>query len=102
MAKKMGIYCKAYKLSALRGFPDWQENSDAARAADEGKSPRPLDDNSILYVQENHVVTDGVFIDENVIFDAVTPEWVSYCQETLQFEIPEDVRRANERNASAS
>jgi hypothetical protein len=29
---------------------------------------------SIVYLQENYVVTDGIFKDENVLFDDVTPE----------------------------
>ena len=49
---------------------------------------RKLTDNDFLYLQENYVVTDGVFKDENIIFDNVTPEWEDFCQNTLGFEIP--------------
>ncbi len=40
-------------------------------------------------MQENYVVTDGIYKDENIIFDNVTAEWVEYCQLSLEFEIPE-------------
>jgi len=30
-------------------------------------------------MQENYVVTDGIFKDENIIFDNVTPEWKDFC-----------------------
>ncbi len=44
---------------------------------------RTLDDDSILYLQENYVVTDGIFKDQNIIFDNVTDEWKEFCHETL-------------------
>jgi len=25
------------------------------------------------------MITDGIFIDENIIFSDVTPEWIEYC-----------------------
>jgi hypothetical protein len=37
-------------------------------------------------------MTDGVFKDEHVIFDNVTPEWIAFCQEILGFEVPAWVR----------
>jgi hypothetical protein len=48
-----------------------------------------LTDGDFLYLQENYVVTDGIFKDENVIFDDVTPAWIAYCQDVLKFEIPD-------------
>ena len=91
----MGRYCKAYPITNLREFADWTENVAHARPADnddngkEGPVPRTLTDDDFLYLQENYVVTDGIFIDENIIFDSVTPEWIDFCQNTLAFEIPE-------------
>jgi hypothetical protein len=41
-----------------------------------------------LFVQENFVVTDGIFLDENIIFDDVTPEWKTFCETTLDFSVP--------------
>ncbi|NMG11729.1 hypothetical protein DP117_34725, partial [Brasilonema sp. UFV-L1] len=51
-----------------------------------GVSTQIFDD--FLYLQENYVVTDGIFKDENIIFDNVTPEWKEFCDKTLAFEIP--------------
>jgi hypothetical protein len=28
-------------------------------------------------------VTDGIFIDENIIFNDVTPEWIEFCRDVL-------------------
>lgn len=83
---RMGKYCKAYMLPSLRQFSGWTESSDSARR--ENDSPRQLTDADFLYLQENFVVTDGIFIDENVIFDNVTPEWIAFCKDVLKFEVP--------------
>lgn len=77
VAKEMGNYCKAYLVSDLRRFPRWQE--------------RTLNDDDVVFVQESFVVTEGIFRNENILFDAVDPEWIAFCQETLSFRIPDDV-----------
>jgi hypothetical protein len=92
---KMGKYCKAYMLPRLRQFAEWSENSANLRKEEksvEGKQvlvPRQLTDQDHLYLQESLVVTDGIFIDENVIFDKITPEWEAFCKKELQFEVPD-------------
>ena len=91
----MGKYCKAYSIQKLRGFHGWSEKAENARpekqkGADgqEIEVTRALTADDYLYLQENYVVTDGIFKDEHIIFDQVTPEWIEYCQQTLKFEIP--------------
>lgn len=91
---EMGKYCKAYLLKQFREFPGWSENTENARKekkevdGKETEFKRELEDDSILYLQENYVVTDGIFKDENIIFDNVTDEWKEFCHGTLAFEIP--------------
>lgn len=91
---KMGKYCKAYSLKKLRQFSQWSERSENTikekKQVDgkEVKINRKLTDDDFLYLKENYVVTDGIFKDENIIFDNVTPEWKNFCKSTLQFEIP--------------
>ena len=91
----MGRYCKAYPIMNLREFAGWTENTANARPADddadaqEGHVSRTFSADDFLYLQENYVVTDGIFIDENIIFDSVTPEWIDFCRNTLAFEVPE-------------
>jgi hypothetical protein len=88
----MGKYCKAYPVERLREFSGWSENFQNIRKdkkqVDGREVERQPEDVMFLYLQENYVVTDGIFIDENVIFDSVTPEWVDYCHNNLQFEVP--------------
>jgi hypothetical protein len=94
---EMGKYCKAYLAKDFRRFDGWTENLDNLRpeeADDPGSEGTEvkrteLKDDDILYLQENYVVTDGIFIDENIIFDDVTDEWKTFCHDELEFEIPE-------------
>jgi hypothetical protein len=90
----MGNYCKAYPIHRFRTFGAWTESSQNARKEKQqidGKEvevPRQLTDNDFLYLQENFVVTDGIFLDENIIYDHLIPEWVEYCKTELRFEVP--------------
>ena len=92
---EMGKYCKAYYAKDFRAFEGWEENLDNLRPdvkEERGKEievPRTeLKDDDILYLQENYVVTDGIFKDENIIFDKVTDLWKEFCHGELDFEIP--------------
>jgi hypothetical protein len=90
----MGRYCKAYTLGALRQFGQWQELAQNARTEErtiDGQqvlAPRPLDDESYVFLHESLIVTDGVFVDEHVLFDQRTPEWEAFCTEELRFAPP--------------
>ena len=94
---KMGKYCKAYPMPRLREYPKWSEKLENVRfdkrLDEDGRETdeeykRELTDEEFLYLQENYVVTDGIYLDENVIFDDVTEEWKRFCTETLKFEVP--------------
>lgn len=75
----MGKYCKAYLLKQFRQFNQWKENQ---------QENKQITEDSVLYLQENYVVTDGIYKDENIIFDNVTDEWKEFCHQVLEFEIP--------------
>ncbi|NJM20521.1 MAG: hypothetical protein HC836_43005 [Richelia sp. RM2_1_2] len=90
----MGKYCKAYLIKNLRQFEQWTENLENTRKekqqidGTEVEVKRVLTDDDFLYLQENYVVTDGIYKDENIIFDNVTPGWKEFCHQILEFEIP--------------
>lgn len=86
---KMGRYCKAYPIDRLQAFDGWPPNTQPA-------------ENDYLFVQEDLTVTKGIFLEEDVVFDQVTPEWGDFCKNTLGFEIPADVADAGEKAAGAS
>lgn len=85
----LGKYCRAYPLCQLRQFPGWVERADGARKirtevdGEIIEKLRVLTDEDYVYVHINYTVTDGIFIDENVIFSDVTPEWIEFCQKVL-------------------
>ena len=95
----MGKYCKAYPVKRLHEFSQWTEHSDNTRKKTKDidgtavEVNRQLTDDDILYVQENYVVTDGIFQDENIIFDQITPEWKEFCHTVLEFEVPDYASR---------
>jgi hypothetical protein len=96
----MGRYCKAYAIADLRKFPGWEEkieNLEPIENEDGTTQPKAaLADDDYLFLQESYIVTDGIFLDEHIIFDRVTPEWQEFCTKTLAFEIPE-YQRVEER-----
>ena len=90
---EMGTYCKAYPIERFREFSGWSENAQNARKEKQlvdGKETEQIRDlTGHLYLQENFTVTDGIFLDQNIIFDQVTPDWISFCKQILQFAVPE-------------
>jgi len=86
----LGKYCKAYPLYRLRQFPGWNEiaeNAKRIRKEVNGEiveEARKLSDADYVYMQKNFTVTDGIFIDENIIFSDVTPEWIEFCEKLVQ------------------
>lgn len=93
---EMGNYCKAYLAKQFREYDDWKEDTSDLRTEtrevdgkEEEVQREEIGDDDILYLQESYVVTDGIFKDENVVFDDVTDAWKSFCHDTLDFEIPE-------------
>ena len=87
----MGRYCKAYLAKKFREFPGWQENIQNLRKKTETGEEiesRELSDDDILYLQENYVITDGIYKNENIIFDRVDEEWKMFCEQVLEFKIP--------------
>src|SRR5215204_7572950 len=91
----LGKYCKAYPLHQLRQFSCWSEKAQDARIIRRDvdgeivEEARKLTDDDYVYVQRNFTVTDGIFIDENIIFNDVTPEWIEFCRTALGMEVSE-------------
>lgn len=90
----VGKYCKTYPTKQLRQFSGWTEKAENVKKekqivdGQESEIDRVLTKDDYLYLQENYVVTDGIFKDEHTIFDDVTPEWIAFCQQMLEFEVP--------------
>ena len=90
----MGSYCKAYPASRFREFGGWGEYARPVSPNSDTPPGGPGDDDGlVLYLQENYAVTAGIFQDEEVVYDRVTPEWVEFCRQGLQFSPPDEQPR---------
>ena len=90
----MSKYCKAYSVKDLSQFAGWNEHyprtkTERQEDGQEIKVTVELSDDDYLYLHDNYVVTDGIFEDKNVIFNKVTDEWIVFCKEKLNFQIPD-------------
>lgn len=95
-------YCKAYTADRFRAFPGWTENSTSLRTGRkvvDGKDVEfartKIEDGDILYLHDSYMVTDGIFKDENVIFDSPTDAWKKFCEDELKFSIPDYRKKAS-------
>ena len=85
----LGRYSKSYPLGQLRHFSGWTERPENARRIRKEidgeivEETRILTDEDYVYVHRNFTVTDGIFIDENIIFSDVTPDWIEFCKTVL-------------------
>lgn len=91
---RMGSYCRAYyarDFAAFAGWnPDHSQLQPAAADADGGEAQVPrtaLEDGDIVYLQEDLSVTDGIFLDEHVLFADNGPEWRAFCLDMLGFDV---------------
>lgn len=79
--RKMGRYCKAYPIERFREYGGWPAEAEHAIESEAGGK-------SFLYLQEDYSVTGDIFMEENVIFKNISPEWIQFCKERLNFEVP--------------
>jgi hypothetical protein len=84
--KKMSRYCKAYPVEQFRAYPKWNE------LVGNNMPDQPAGaEQEYFFLHDNLVVTRDVFVDEQVVFDAITEEWKQFCATTLEFKILEEV-----------
>lgn len=88
----MRNYSKAYYLKDLRQYKNWKE-IDRPDAAE-------LNDESIVYLQDNFTVVKDCFEEEDYIYNDVNDDWKAFCENQLQFAIPEDLRFMYEEEAA--
>jgi hypothetical protein len=82
---RMGSYCRAFHARDFAAFDGWRPDPAQLRSA--GADVRTaVEDDEILYLQEDFAVTDGIFLDENVVFADAGPAWRAFCTDVLGFE----------------
>jgi hypothetical protein len=47
-----------------------------------------------VFLHDNFVVTQNIFVDEKVIYDQVTPPWIEFCRKELNFVLPQEANAA--------
>jgi hypothetical protein len=97
----MGRYCKAYPARRFRAYDGWLEDCSHLRATAGGEKRTRIADEDVLYLQENYVVTDGIYMDENVVFSDVTDGWKRFCAGALGFVLPDYARAPEDAAPSA-
>lgn len=101
---EMGRYCKAYPVERLAEFDGWAGGYRRPEVEErpEADNGQPAPENDYLFLQENLTVTKGIFLDRDVVYDNISPEWVEFCKNRLEFEVPEDVAEADEEKGMAA
>lgn len=87
-------YARAYLLRDLRKFSGWREekiNRKETIPADDNGNSRELTDSDVVFLHQDFTVTQLIWPGENVIFNQVTPEWLEFCEQELQFTVPDDL-----------
>ena len=83
-------YQCAYRLWQFRMYPFWDES---AYKGGTGSEKGPLTDDSVVYLNDNYVVNKCSYYNKalNLIWgeDKVTPDFIEFCKEELQFDPPE-------------
>lgn len=94
---RIGRYCKAYHIAKLREFPSWAAGAKPITASDpppdedaEDGEPRFAERDDYVFLHDDYTVTQGIFMDDRVIFAEVTDEWKRFCGESLGFAVPAD------------
>ena len=99
---RMGTYCRAYHVRDLSAYPGWRPDTAQLRPGADASPRTALDDEDLLYLQDDHTVTDGIFQDEHVVFTDDGPEWRAFCAGPLGFAPPAPAEAESEPAASAA
>lgn len=86
-------YCKAYYLKDLRQYDQWGDIATEPTHRDEkgNDTGEPATDEDIVYVHQDFTVTESMWHGEDVVVGEVSPEWRQFCEQELEFAIPEDL-----------
>ncbi len=82
---EIGHHSKIYPLCKLRAFKEWDQNVEALEPKPTRVAAIEAGNESFAYLHENYFVTGGIFKNQSIIFDAVTPAWIEFCQQVLGF-----------------
>jgi hypothetical protein len=81
---ELSNYCKAYSANDLRKYPQWRERISPALIRLEAGAENEKG-SEYFFIHDDYVVRSGVYLEENVVFDDVTPSWKAFCETALNF-----------------
>jgi hypothetical protein len=88
-------HAKAYFLRDLRKFGGWHEErinwKEGVDADPNGDGGQGLSEDDVVFLHRDLTVSRSIWPDENIIFNQVTPEWRDFCENVLQFKVPDDL-----------
>ena len=56
--------------------------------------PIKNEDDDLVFIWEDFTVTRSGVDETDYLLQTVTPEWLAFCQDELQFALPEDLQQA--------
>jgi hypothetical protein len=83
---QMSKYCKAISIETLKEFKSWPEDVTRLLTA-EASSSKPS--SGYLFVHDDFRLTRSIFLDEDIILNNPTSDWVAFCKDKLQLEVPQ-------------
>ena len=73
-------YCTAYYLGDLRRCPDWARDT-----------AQDLKDDDVVFLHQDYTVTKSMWAGEDVLFNNVTEQWKTFCNNELRFAVPDSL-----------
>ena len=86
---QMSKYCKAFSVERFKEFAGWPE-AIVTSSTPEVNSEKAGSDRacSYFFVHDDYRVTKGIYLDEDIVLKNATTEWIAFCKDKLQFEVP--------------
>ena len=70
-------YCTAFHVSDLRRYSGWTSEV------------QDLNDDDVVFLHQDYTVTKSIWAGEDVIFNNVNEQWKEFCNNELQFAVPD-------------
>lgn len=90
----MQKYCRAFLLKDLCLFSNWEACC--------SKEALLLPGETVCFLCEDLTVIQSPFVDDCVLFSALSEEWKEFCLTTLKFVLPETLVANNDLQLAAS
>src|SRR5690242_5025675 len=75
----------------MRMYLEWNEDYWNTHGGAPPHKGEPFNDDDVVFLQDTYIVTKGTYYNKNVVWpkEKVTDDWIGYCQDVLEFKVPE-------------